>query len=69
MDPAAEHFSYSPVIDVRDLIQADDVMEDEDLNFGPNGGLVFCMEYLMEHDGSEWLKVLPRTTISQDVQT
>ena len=30
--------------DVRDLIQVDDAMEDTSLNFGPNGGLVFCME-------------------------
>ena len=30
--------------DVRELIQVDDAMEDESLRFGPNGGLVFCME-------------------------
>ena len=30
--------------DVRDLISIDDVMEDEDLKLGPNGGLVFCLE-------------------------
>ena len=32
-------------VDIRELIQVDDVMEDKDLKFGPNGGLVFCMEY------------------------
>lgn len=31
--------------DIRELIQVDDVMEDDSLRFGPNGGLVFCMEY------------------------
>ena len=31
-------------LDVRDLISVTDVMEDEDLKMGPNGGLVFCME-------------------------
>lgn len=31
-------------LDVRELIQVDDAMEDESLKFGPNGGLVFCME-------------------------
>ncbi len=31
--------------DIRDLIQVDDAMEDEELHFGPNGGLVFCMEW------------------------
>jgi hypothetical protein len=32
-----------------------DVMEDEELKFGPNGGLVFSMEFLIEN--SEWLEV------------
>ena len=44
LDPAAEHFDYEPSLDIRDLIQLSDAMEDEDLMFGPNGGLVFCME-------------------------
>lgn len=39
------------------MIQLDDVMQDEDMDFGPNGGLVFCMEYLLEPDGLDWLKV------------
>jgi len=46
LDPAAENFDYNPIIDIRDLIKVDDVMEDADLQLGPNGGLVFCMEYL-----------------------
>ena len=29
-------------------------MEDDELRFGPNGGLVFAMEFLMEN--SEWLE-------------
>lgn len=57
LDPAAEAFSYQPLLDIRDLIQLDDVMQDEDMDFGPNGGLVFCMEYLLEPDGLDWLKV------------
>ena len=28
-------------------------MDDEELHLGPNGGLVFCMEYLTEN--FEWL--------------
>lgn len=31
------------VADVRELISLDDVMEE--LGLGPNGGLVYCMEY------------------------
>lgn len=44
LDPAAEHFDYETLADIKDLITVDDVMEDEELKFGPNGGLVFCME-------------------------
>ncbi|XP_076065713.1 GPN-loop GTPase 3 [Oratosquilla oratoria] len=56
LDPAAECFAYEPMADVKDLIQVSDVMEAEDLLYGPNGGLVFCMEYLMGPDGFDWLK-------------
>ncbi|CAA9997547.1 unnamed protein product [Nesidiocoris tenuis] len=54
LDPAAEYFDYEPLADVRDLIHLDDAMEDDDLKFGPNGGLVFCVEYLVEN--ADWLK-------------
>lgn len=53
LDPAAEYFDYPVLADVRDLIQVDDAMEDEALRFGPNGGLVFCMEYLAKN--FDWL--------------
>ena len=35
---------YFGLIDVRELVELEDVMEAEDLKLGPNGGLVFCME-------------------------
>jgi len=54
LDPAAEHFDYEPICDIRDLISVDDAMEAEDLHFGPNGGLLFCMEYFIKHP--EWLQ-------------
>lgn len=54
LDPAAEHFDYEPMADVKNLIQLEDVMEDEKLNYGPNGGLIFCMEYLMQN--TNWLE-------------
>lgn len=37
--------------DVRELISVDDVMEE--LKLGPNGGLVYCMEYLCR--STEWM--------------
>ena len=41
----------SAFIDIRDLISLDDVQEE--LKYGPNGGLVYCMEYLIEN--IDWL--------------
>ncbi|CAN8001028.1 unnamed protein product [Ixodes pacificus] len=54
LDPAAEYFDYNVAFDIRSLIHVDDVMEDEDLRLGPNGGLVFCLEYLVEN--VDWLR-------------
>ncbi|KAK9766586.1 hypothetical protein K7432_004244 [Basidiobolus ranarum] len=43
LDPAAERFTYDPSIDIRELITLEDVMEE--LDYGPNGGLIYCLEY------------------------
>ena len=51
LDPAAEKFKYECTVDIRDLISVDDVMELTKL--GPNGGLVYAMEYLIEN--IDWL--------------
>ncbi|KAF1335520.1 Gpn-loop gtpase 3, partial [Globisporangium splendens] len=45
LDPAADHFEYPVAFDIRDLISVEDVMEE--LGYGPNGGLVYCMEYVV----------------------
>ena len=52
LDPAAEHFAYDVAVDIRDLISVEDAMAE--MGLGPNGGLVFCMQYLA--DNVEWLK-------------
>lgn len=54
LDPAAEYFNYEIMADIRELIHLDHVMEDEELRFGPNGGLIFCLEYLLEN--MDWLE-------------
>ena len=54
LDPAAEDFKYPVTVDCRDLIQLDDVMEDDELRLGPNGGLIYCMEYLVSN--LDWLQ-------------
>ncbi|OBZ76534.1 GPN-loop GTPase 3 [Grifola frondosa] len=54
LDPAANSsaFEYEPAIDIRDLISLDDVMDE--LGYGPNGGLVYCFEYLLQN--MDWLE-------------
>mmetsp|Transcript_39317 Transcript_39317/g.113763 ORF Transcript_39317/g.113763 Transcript_39317/m.113763 type:complete len:272 (-) Transcript_39317:97-912(-) len=52
LDPAAESFAYDCEIDIRELISVDDVMEE--LNYGPNGGLVYAMEYITAN--MSWLE-------------
>ncbi|KAF8741130.1 hypothetical protein AX14_005730 [Amanita brunnescens Koide BX004] len=53
LDPAAapDSFEHDPVIDIKDLVSLDDVMGE--LGYGPNGGLVYCFEYLLEN--IDWL--------------
>ena len=47
LDPAAEAFEYTPDLDIKDLISLEDVMEETGL--GPNGGLIYCFEFLMDN--------------------
>lgn len=51
LDPANDNMEYKPSIDVMELISVEDVMTD--LNLGPNGALMYCMEYLEEN--FDWL--------------
>ena len=52
LDPAAEHFGYPVAADIRDLVSLEDVMSE--MKLGPNGGLIYCMEYLV--DNIDWLE-------------
>ncbi|ETO28670.1 ATP(GTP)-binding protein Fet5 [Reticulomyxa filosa] len=52
LDPAADDLVYDVSFDIRELIGLDDVAEE--LELGPNGGLIFCMEYFMEN--IEWFQ-------------
>jgi GPN-loop GTPase len=47
LDPAAETFEHTPDLDIKDLISLEDVMEE--MQLGPNGGLIYCFEFLMEN--------------------
>jgi GTPase SAR1 family protein len=52
LDPAAEAFKYDVAFNIQDLISVEEVMDE--LQLGPNGGLVYCMEYLL--DNMDWLE-------------
>lgn len=47
MDPAAEEFEFEPDLDIKDLISLADVMDE--MSLGPNGGLIYCFEFLMDN--------------------
>lgn len=47
LDPAASDFAYEPDLDIRDLISLEDVMEE--MSLGPNGGLIYCFEFLLQN--------------------
>lgn len=61
LDPACEKFYYSPLIDINDLISVTDVQEE--LMLGPNGSLLYCLEYLL--DNFDWLQE-QMATLGQD---
>jgi len=52
LDPANHTLPYKCAVDIRDLINLEEVMEQ--LGLGPNGGLIYCMEYLTKN--LKWLK-------------
>lgn len=52
VDPANENLPYKCGVDIRDLITLPDVMEN--LKLGPNGGMIYCLEYLEQN--LDWLK-------------
>lgn len=52
LDPANEGLPYECAVDLSELITLEDVMEG--LKLGPNGGLIYCMEYL--ESNLDWLE-------------
>ena len=51
LDPANDTIPYPCQINIADLITLDDTMSE--LSLGPNGGIMFCLEYLLEN--LDWL--------------
>lgn len=63
LDPANDRLPYECAVDIRELVRLEDVMErhtpeagdaEESFGLGPNGGLVFCIEYLEKN--LDWLR-------------
>jgi len=52
LDPANDSISYPCAVDISSLITLKDVMEEHGL--GPNGGMLYCMEYLEAN--FDWLE-------------
>ncbi|KAF4321834.1 hypothetical protein JM18_003851 [Phytophthora kernoviae] len=52
MDPANEQLPYVADVDVSEMVCLENVMEELDL--GPNGGLVYCMDYI--NVNFDWLE-------------
>ncbi|KAI0985185.1 hypothetical protein GJ496_000079 [Pomphorhynchus laevis] len=55
LDPAAEECNYPLLADIKDLISLQDVMEDDEMNLGPNGGLVFCLDDLLQSEDDVYI--------------
>ncbi|GAB4852356.1 GPN-loop GTPase qqt1 [Ancistrocladus abbreviatus] len=52
LDPANDALPYDCAVNIEDLIKLSDVMNEHSL--GPNGGLVYCMDYLEKN--VDWLQ-------------
>ncbi|NXA72049.1 GPN2 GTPase, partial [Thryothorus ludovicianus] len=52
LDPANEALPWPCALDIGELVTLPDVMDS--LGLGPNGGLLYCMEYLAAN--SDWLR-------------
>ncbi|XP_023796887.1 GPN-loop GTPase 2 [Cyanistes caeruleus] len=52
LDPANEALPWPCALDIAELVTLPDVMDS--LGLGPNGGLIYCMEYLEAN--ADWLR-------------
>jgi hypothetical protein len=50
-DPANDALIYKAAVNISDLIKVEDAMSS--LTLGPNGGLMYCMEFLEKN--VDWL--------------
>lgn len=48
LDPANDRLPYDCMLDIRDVITLEEIMNDEELRLGPNGGLMHALEIFKE---------------------
>eukprot|EP00967_Tisochrysis_lutea_P009213 scaffold10912_cov18-Tisochrysis_lutea.AAC.6 len=63
LDPANDLLPYKPDVDISDLVDLQTVMQE--MNLGPNGGLVYCMDYLEKN--MDWLQAALEPIEKSDV--
>ena len=51
LDPANENMTYTPDVDISNLVQVEEVMEH--MKLGPNGGLMYAMGFVKTN--IDWL--------------
>lgn len=52
LDPANDNTSYTPALDVRDLVTLEEIMAEDKL--GPNGAVLYALEEVEEN--FDWVK-------------
>lgn len=52
LDPANDQTSYTPALDVRELVTLEEIMAEDTL--GPNGGVLYALEEM--ETNFDWLK-------------
>eukprot|EP00890_Picochlorum_soloecismus_P002836 jgi/Picsp_1/3553/NSC_06391-R1_gpn-loop gtpase 2-like len=65
LDPANETARYQCDVDVKDLVDLERVQDE--LGLGPNGGLMFAMEYIEKN--VDWLEEKIRLLVGEDART
>lgn len=64
LDPANTFLPYECTVSISELIKLEDVMDNLDL--GPNGGMIYCMEYLEKNIA--WLVAKLESTIKASTE-
>lgn len=69
LDPANDRLPYDCTLDIRDVITLEEIMDDDALRLGPNGGLIHCLEIFQQSIDFFIDKIRELTKISMDGQS